>query len=330
MKLLILGALFLVSCNPNTAEQYAKTPSDRMRFINTPSEPECDEGELGDLPGTELSRELGATLSIGSCNKKCSDNFEVLPKTSPRLGFLSFPIPGYLGVGRCRGHAIVTQKFNMLANFNEGENKEKCGPKNMSSICMTKYTQAIKDITEKNQVVNIPGFKSLAEFSAHPSIYPVLYRKVISYSSTYSAGFGHVEQASQNRDDNVFNEIYKRTNNRQLPYIGIKGGGITDHAILITSTKVIDGQRILCASDPNKRSYNPLEPDTCQDYIYIKNGNPTYYANGVHRTLSKFNILADEDFRTDKYVKARRDECIRNREASGECTSTVDNLTSKQ
>lgn len=322
-----LALAILVSCNPNGLEHFPSVPNARMQSINSISDPNCDDGSTGKLPGTEGATDLAEIIALGGCVKECKNNFEILKKPDNRqLGYLAFPIPGYLGIGRCRGHALVTQKFNMLANFNSGENKEKCGPQNMSSRCMSIYRQAIRDITEGNKVADIPGFKSLVEFSANRDIYPILYNKVIGYSSSYSAGFAYVDKTSNSRSTDVFNELWKRAKNRQMPYVGIKGGEISDHAILISSVKVINSQRVLCVSDPNKRSYNPLSPDNCQNYIYEKTGTVKYVTGSRERTLSKFNIMADEDFRTDKYVTARKEECMKYKDQQGECSMEVDKL----
>jgi len=324
-----LALTVLVSCNPGGLEHFPPVPNARMQSINSISDPNCDEGSTGKLPGTEGATDLAEIIAGGGCVNECKNNFEILKKPEDRhVGFLAFPIPGYLGVGRCRGHALVTQKFNMLGNFNSGANKENCGPNNMSSVCMNIYRQAIRDITEGNKVTNIPGFKSLVEFSANRNIYPILYNKVIGYSSSYSAGHAYVDQTTGSRPSDVFNELWKRSKNRQMPYVGIRGGEISDHAILISSVKMINDQRVLCVSDPNKRSYNPLAPDNCQNYIYDKGGSMRYVTGSRERSLSKFNLLADEDFRTDKYVTARNEECMQYKDQQGECSLEVDKLFS--
>ena len=53
-----------------------------------------------------------------NCEVVCS---KPLKYSSSNTGFdyLSFPNFGYRGIGRCRGHALVMQKFSMLAEFDD-------------------------------------------------------------------------------------------------------------------------------------------------------------------------------------------------------------------
>lgn len=315
----IISILLLASCNKDgNLENFPVVPSERVSAINRPASDEeiCDPS----LPDMGEATSLGASLSQLLCNKKCTNNFEVIPESKDPQGYLAFPIPGHLGIGRCRGHAIITQQFNMLSRFQPENKVNDCGPKNMSSKCVSFYSGLIEKITKENKVAEIPGFSSLAEFSSTPAIYKILYKKVIGYSHKYYANPGHLEEEKFSRKNSVFNELVNRVKNRQQPYIGIKGLGVADHAILATGVRKIGRQEVICVSDSNQRSFNPLREDPCENYIQMVAGTPTYKTRkGQTKPLIKFNLYSDEDKRLQSYVQAWQDECQKQKSSAQEC-----------
>lgn len=315
ISLLIL--LTLVACKGDTnLENFPVVPSQRISDINKTSDENCDPT----LPDMGEASTLGMNLSQLMCDKKCSNNYEVIPKEKDPQGYLAFPIPGHLGVGRCRGHAIVTQQFNMLARFNPKSSENDCGPKNMTAQCKRYYDQVIERITKDNKVAEIAGFESLAEFSSNPYIYKKLYSKVIGFSHKYYANPAHLEEQDGSRKNSVFNEIINRVKKNQQPYIGIKGLGVADHAILATDIKKVGRQEIICVSDSNQRSFNPLREDHCENYIQMVGGVPTYKTRrGQTKPLYKFNLYSDEDKRLETYVQAWQEECQRQKSSNQEC-----------
>lgn len=317
---LALFPLLIISCRGNAdLESYPVVPSARISEINKTSPENCDPN----VPDMGEASTLGMSLEQLMCTKKCTNNYEVLPKEKDPMGFLAFPIPGHLGIGRCRGHAIVTQQFNMLARFNPKSEESDCGPKNMNSACKRYYDEVIERITKNNKVAEIAGFSSLAEFSSHPYIYKKLYSKVIGYSHKYYAQPAHLEEESFSRKKSVFNEIVNRVKKNQQPYVGIKGLGVSDHAILITGTQKYAGGEILCVSDSNQRSFNPLKEDKCENHIQMIAGTPTYITRkGARKPLTKFNLYSDEDRRLETYVQAWQEECEKQKSENQECIPT--------
>jgi hypothetical protein len=311
-----------MSCNPGQMDYYSQHANPRMPSLNTFHEtPEqCYEG-VGNgpvLPGTEEVSQIGRTFEVNTCQKSCYNNYQALPQDHSPEAYLTFPVPGYMGAGRCRGHAIVTQQFSMLGVFGKGENPYNCGvDKPMTNNCKNFYSEIIEDITERNKVRDIPGFRSLLQFSQ--AFQGQLYNKVIGYSHRYSAGAGNVEKKTNNTDENIFYELFKRAKNNQKPYVGIRASGISDHAILVTGAAYINGIQALCVSDPNQRSYDPLSNEPCDNYIRLDSGNPVYVTGGYVRSMSKFDIFSDDDDRIVGYVEAWKNRCIEEKEKSGSC-----------
>lgn len=299
-------------------DRYSQSPNPEMVDINIPKESpgQCYET---DLPGTEDAAEIARTLQVKSCESLCFNNFQALPETFRTNSYLSFPTPAYLGAGKCRGHAIVTQQFSMLARFGKGNNPNKCGPKNMNHQCVEFYKKIISDISEGYKVRDIPGFSSLLEFSTSREIKNILYSKVISYSHKFSAGYGYVSEKAGSDDKSTFQELFKRASNNQKPYVGLKRVFGGDHSIIVTGAKYKNGIQVLCASDPNERDYNSYKNEDCSEYIELKGGSAVYRTKTDSSRLAKFNIYTDEDDRTVKYVKAWKDWCMQEKEEQGLC-----------
>src|SRR5690606_11903049 len=109
------------------------------------------------------------------------------------------------GVGRCRGHAVLTQKLLMLMRFNPAVNFD-CDTDIYG--CKAQVREWLNRV-ENGESVVVPGFSTLAEFSAHPAIEPVLRGRIISYGSRYSA-IRLPLPGSAPRSINVFNEVKRR------------------------------------------------------------------------------------------------------------------------
>ena len=305
---------YLVGCNPMTVESHFKIESAKMKYINSEiRNGDSDDSEHCDtmaVPGMENVTTIANTLSFKSCDRICKDNYQALPKNYNPDNYLAFPVPGYLGVGRCRGHAIITQKFSLLAVWNSSDNPEKCGPKNMTRECLSMYRGIIRDILSGEKVREVPGFKSLLQFSAHAAIKDILYQNVIGYSHKFNSGLGFTEPKTSSLAQNTFYELIKRTKNNQRPYVGIKTLTGVDHAILIERTAYLKDEQILCVSDPNQRNYEKFNNQPCVNYIKLRNNQPIYVKNGRESSLINLNVFEDEDLRTLNYVKAWKNRCI--------------------
>ena len=76
--------------------------------------------------------------------------------------YLSFANFSFQGIGRCRGHAILTQRLLMLMRFKPS------APANFDcdsepATCRIKV-RALLDQVDNSKVVAVPGFDSLADF----------------------------------------------------------------------------------------------------------------------------------------------------------------------
>lgn len=322
MKLIsIISITLLFSCKHQGLQNFQPVSSELLERINSDEET-TNQAVACEQPKPDLGEAtvLTETIMDFSCEVKCPQNYRALPGNKGKLNFLAFKTPGHLGIGRCRGHAIVTQNFNMLAIFKKQSNYQGCNIKGLSSSCLNFYKEIIEDITIGKVVREIPGFDNLLEFSSHPDIYPILYSKVISYRHTFTAGNGHLQSGESSHPSAYYEEIKLRVNKRQTPYIGIRGPGQGHHAVLATETRRVGKSEIICISDPNQRVYNPYRPENCQNYLQKKTGIVTYHrADGRSIPLTKLNLYTDEDQRTVNYVNAWKKFCQNNLSANGDC-----------
>ncbi len=276
MKILLLASVFiLISCNDG-ASSNKSTPQ-----------------VLDD----------GVSDNSISCFDYCSD--EIATSLRPEdsgYSYLSFPNFGHLGVGRCRGHALVTQKLSQLAYFSTTDGCD------LSDIkCIASYKAGI------NNVLNfVPhhfsGFKSIYDLSSVPELKTFLRNKVASISHRYRAGTGNITITAH--DDpklNIFYELEKRILNADLPYVGIKGILSGAHALLLYDIGTAGKYDVLCARDPNivlERAEN------CESYLYQEDGNIYYKRfDRAPDLMTKFLLTSDEDIRSSRYVESNRLNC---------------------
>ena len=259
------------------------------------------------------------------CTKDCPSNSSILDNTPPKQNYLAFSNLTSWGIGRCRGHSIVTQQFNALAIWDkEGKHASDCGPLNMSKICKAYYKQIIKDII-KFKVASIPGFKNLYEFSSHPDIAPMLKDHVKAVPHTYYSNGGYLSTRTGNNHLDIFLELKHRIKNSQEPSIAIKSSEISDHAITAYDIKSIGDKDYICIRDPNVMP-SPRGTDiACDTYLHYENGKVLYKTSvpkGEHK-LTKLILAQEEDWRTVKYVDARRKYCIEEKQKGNECPFSV-------
>jgi len=238
-----------------------------------------------------------------SCLRYCADinQFEKIEKDQfAYLGFTNF---GYRGVGRCRGHALLTQKMNFLASFNPQ------GGCDLDELeCVNQYRDGISKI-KSFQKYEFNGFKNLYEFSSHPKIAPILRGIVAGTSNRYSAGFPHIENTSYESEIlNHYYEIKRRVSLAQMPYVGVVGNITGSHGLLPYKEAFLGSRSILCVKDPNV-STGSIE--VCENYFYEEEGEIFYQRDGKEADkMLKLSLTGDEDERMTKYHLALDNECI--------------------
>lgn len=289
-------------------------------------DPHCtnnnDDSPIGDLLGN---------VDQVMCSKKCEKNYTALKKLDEvdPYGHFAFTNSGWGdGIGRCRGMTITQQQFNMLADFGKGSNPHNCGKgKPMTTQCKDFYKNLVADI-HSYKVAEIPGFKGLHEFSRDPYIQTLLRKEAKSYYYKYSVSSPTIAQKTGNKTVDHWNEVKRRIEKRQLPYLGIRGSKsgffnrrpLGDHAVMPYRMAMVDGKEVMCIRDPNIQPAGLSGKDVCKNYMYLSGTNVYFKRNGQRAfMLDKFNIWREDEERTKNYVKARYDHCVKKKREGAEC-----------
>lgn len=210
--------------------------------------------------------------------------------------YLSFPNFGFRGIGRCRGHAILTQKLLLLMKFNPQDNTPlDC---DTDVIACKAKVRSLLDQVEKNKAVIVPGFSTLADFSAHPVIRAVLKARIISYGHTYTASSIPLP-GTDIRSILVFKEAMKRVLLHQLPYLALNGVEVGDHGVLAYKVSSKRGVPVLCIRDPNIVPAQGREE--CDNYMYIDTGRIRYVRYARPEDNVRLELFNDEDRRISGY-----------------------------
>lgn len=245
--------------------------------------------------------------------ESCSSDFRALPLYKNTKNYLSFENFGSRGVGRCRGHAIVSQKMEMLAKFKKNEPHPCVGLDD--TTCYREIYQIVGDVLDGN-IKKIGGFDSLYEFSQHPFALKILRSKVASISHRYSASDAILESydhASSNL--NVYYDVIRRLKMRHRPYVGIQGKHrIGNHAVLAYKTRF----NRICVRDPNIVIRENVY-ENCQNYFYLKGREVLYHqtTSGSDEELLIVSLQSDEDERVQEYIEQHYKDCVSSSSSQG-------------
>lgn len=256
--------------------------------------------------------------SPGEPTPKCEvvcDTSNTLFQQTDDYGYMSFVNFGFRGIGRCRGHAIVTQNLSKLAFFDKSDSS--CVGSSYDDQCVSNALEAIKNIL-RYQAQKIVGFPDILSLSSHPKIEAYLKMRVRSISHKYSArSVRPVDPRHDNVYLNTFDEIARRIEMKHEPYIGIKGGTVGDHALLAYDFKRTQYGETLCVRDSN---YIPPQGLECKSIVYHQDGEIYYKRADREATkLFIFNLMTDEDLRVQKYQVAQKNYCIEVNSKLGLC-----------
>lgn len=251
------------------------------------------------------AQNLAGTMPAWSCNK----DFRVLPSYTNNKNYLSFENFGAGGIGRCRGHSIVSQTMEMLAKFN-AHLPHPCQNQDEYECYNTMYDLITKILNGSIQTIG--GFDSLSAFSEDPTAQRVLRLKVASTSHRYSASESTLDSYDYgNENTNVFYDVIRRVKLRHRPYIGILGKyRIGNHALLAYKIVYHNKTPSLCVRDPNIVIHGkPYE--NCQNYLYLKNGEIFYHQMNIERDeeLLSASLQTDEDDRVQRYIEIHFKYC---------------------
>lgn len=264
----------------------------------------------GEREGQDENGSEPAPPALVSCQDYCQNVDLFRQKEDDGFNYLSFANFGHNGIGRCRGHALLTQKMTLLGLFSDGK---RCDLK--ARPCLDKYRTIISNI-RRFSFQKIPGFNNLKEFSAHPRIQPILRGIVAGTSHRYRGGKAYIADTSyETLNEQYFFEIKRRLDLGHLPYIGVYGPKTGRHGLVAYEETLKDGRNIICAKDPNVVLE---EAERCDNYFYLEGEEIYYHRMGKERDLlTDFKITSDEDRRVKRYEKALMRKClIRSRQQS--------------
>lgn len=329
--LLALVLVVTMACKEENLPLPDNGPNPDYDSINNPDrvdqtdvvkpDPHCSNGGNQNDPIGDL---VGGVDDV-MCSKKCEKNYTALKPLEELdpYGHFAFGNSNWGdGIGRCRGMTITQQQFNMLADFGKGPNPHNCGKgKPMTRDCKDFYKKLVADIHDY-KVAEIPGFKGLHEFSKDPYVQTLLRSKAKSYYYKYNVSSPTVTERTGNSTVDQWNEVVRRVDKRQLPYLGIRGarGKLGDHAVMPYKKTKIGNKEVLCIRDPNIQPAGSDGKDQCKNYMYLEGSTVHFKRNGQNVfPLSKFNIWREDEQRTSKYVEARYQHCIAKKREGAEC-----------
>jgi hypothetical protein len=243
-----------------------------------------------------------------SCDKLCPSDFSILNRSGHAmdeneensLSFTNGDAEFYKRdshyTGYCWGHAVVTQRFNRLAKFVPSEPKKFSNP--------DEYQQRhreLKYILKKlnnNEPVDIPGYRSLKEFSSDPEVKELLLdnvkdewaRNAMSTQGLSIVASGKPESKEYYED--LFNDIEFRLKNHQSPAIVFnqRESSAYAHTVMVSGSGMTrDGTRYLCLRDNNYQQYNNMN---CSSKMYLNaNGTVSYGNMTAFVYVVNYNVL---------------------------------------
>ncbi|MBA2405445.1 MAG: hypothetical protein H0V66_11785, partial [Bdellovibrionales bacterium] len=161
----------------------------------------------------------------------CYNDFRALPTYKNKKNYLAFENFGYKGIGRCRGHSIVSQTMEMLSRFAPAKPHPCVGQD--ETTCYSTLHKLITEIMS-GKIKTIGGFDSLYDFSRDPVALRILRTKVASISHRYFATESQLESYEYGGENkNVYYDIIRRLKLNHRPYVGILGKyRIGNHAVV--------------------------------------------------------------------------------------------------
>lgn len=220
-----------------------------------------------------------------------------LPSRPPRdADYLAFPNFSYQGIGRCRGYSILTQRMLLLSRFAPGAPRAWDCDANLGD-CQNKVRELLTRVTDGHSVI-IPGYANLAEFSAEPAVQEMIKSKIISYGHRYMANPIPIS-GTGTRSQLVLREAMRRVRLNQIPYLGISGQQVGDHAVLGYAIGQKEGTEVLCIRDPNVVPEQGKEE--CENYMFQDGDSIRYIRYARPDDLILVQLTDDEDRRMADY-----------------------------
>ncbi|MAZ48057.1 MAG: hypothetical protein CME65_05820 [Halobacteriovoraceae bacterium] len=302
--ILLLISLSLIGCDQLNNKRDNKDDNRDGSTVEAPQNPDNETPNLPTpAPIPEPIPEPTPEPVKPSCEVLCTNPLKQLPESNG-FDYLSFPNFGYRGIGRCRGHALVMQRFSLLAKFDNSVSA--CDTSN--EFCWLKIKSKIDRILSY-QAATINGYSDLFEFSSDKRVRAYLWSIVAGTSHRYRAVDAKISvRRFENPHMNIFFELKKRVELGQLPYVGVVGAQTGSHALIVYSVENSRLRPYLCARDPN---IVLGVAENCDHKIYFED-NRIYYQRYDRSpdALSFFRITSDEDQRVLRYKTALKARCM--------------------
>ena len=243
-----------------------------------------------------------------NCKSYC-ENKKLFQNESHLFQTLSFPNFGYRGIGRCRGYALLTQRFIYLARYSSSDT---CPDNN----CEKYNYEGIEKIMRGMPFV-FKGVRNLYELSQNKQIEEKLRTIISRTSNRYTARSANIRVTDRDSEhSNIFSEILLRLKNNEKSYIGVHGNLTGHHALLSIYSSWKNHLEVICVIDPNI----VVTELTCDNYLYEDHGEVFYkrYDREADK-LSKFKLTQDEDIRTNLYQISLFQDCINTSSSRNYC-----------
>lgn len=283
MRLLWITLILLAGCDNDLKTQKVTKPTPSYKpEVSIPSKPR----------------------KLPLCQSYCKDWSPNNDLTYNTLAFANF---GYRGIGRCRGHAILTQKLAQLLVFNQ--NSTCSSP---SDQCQQELKTKLRNAINNYQVVDIEGYKNLLDLSDEDDIQPYLKAIVRGTSNWFSSKRAEiVVKEFDHPNKNIFYDIIRRVELKTRPYLGVVGvQKISSHALLAYDYRFHGSSEVICIEDSNIVA-DPYRGLDCENYLfYHEQENAIYYhIRKWNEKLAVVNIYQEDEERDQKYKMAWNQYC---------------------
>jgi hypothetical protein len=273
-----------------------------------------------------------------SCEKLCPNDFSIFKRLDNTAmesseNTLSFTnaankfSDGITYQGYCWGFALLTQRFNRMANFSPASPK-KFTTINEDSSRINFYKDIIRRVNN-NEVVDIPGFSNLQDFSEDPEVKDLLedsVKDLWSENAMSMQGLGMVASSrtpKKNDLNKMFDDIEFRLKNNLSPAIvyNLADSQTSAHTLLVSGSGVNSntGERYLCLRD---NQYQAKDSLNCNIKMIIKSDGTLIreYGGGLlvdSKTkrpiepliVGKVELAHSENTNTIEQISNLRDKC---------------------
>lgn len=217
-----------------------------------------------------------------------------LPKGIVRdQDFLSFPNFGYRGIGRCRGHALLSQRLLYFMRFDPTSPREwNCEADPLD--CQSQFQKKLEAIFD-HQIIFIRGYRNLQELSSELALRSLLRSEILRIPDRYSAT-PIVLNSSASRQAALFKEMKRRVRLNHLTYVALKGEEVGAHGVLVYK---LQGPHRVCVRDPNIIPHGGMED--CQSYFTLVGESIFYMRENRGESMVVAEIFSDEEVRLNSF-----------------------------